>query len=556
MIDAKWVSLAAVVVVLGWAVCAGGAEVLAEHGMVATSHKRAVAIGVEILTRGGNAVDAAIATNAAMGVVEPMSCGAGGDLYAIVWDAKTRKLYGLNASGRSPYGATIEEFEKRGLKEIPTTGPLSWSVPGAVDGWDQLRARFGTMAWEQLLTPAIECAERGVEVPRTIGGFWKAAEPKLSRYPDAAKTFLPGGRAPAVGEVFKNPYVAKTYREIVAGGRDAYYKGRIAREIVDFSQKNGGLFSLRDFEEHSSTWVEPVSTTYRGVRVWEIPPPGQGIATLQMLNLIEPFDVRAMGRGSADWLQLFIETKRLVYADRAKYYTDPAFAKVPVAGLISKEYASTRKGLIDLRHAAPAVPPGDVALGGDTIYLTVVDKDRNCVSLIQSNYMGFGSGLVPGDLGFALQDRGTLFALDRNHANHLEPHRRPFHTIIPAMVTKDDRPWFCFGVMGGDMQPQGHVQVLVDLLDFGMDVQAAGDQPRVEHVGSATPTGRPELGVGTVEAEPGIRQEVVEELTRRGQHVVRVKKNGGGYQGILIDWDKGVLHGGSESRRDGEALGY
>ena len=553
---------------IGWAVvlvvvaagslsrAAGAADVVAEHGMVATSHKRAVAIGVEILKRGGNAVDAAIATNAAMGVVEPMSCGVGGDLYAIVWDAKTKKLYGLNASGRSPYAATIEYFEKQGLTEIPTIGPLSWSVPGAVDGWDQLRMKFGTMGWDQLLGPAIECAEQGVEVPQTIGGFWKAAEPKLSKHPDAAKTFLPGGRAPHVGEVFKNPYIGKTYREIVSGGRDAYYKGRIAKEIVEFSQKNGGLFAMRDFEEHTSTWVDPVSTTYRGVRVWEIPPPGQGIATLQMLNLIEPFDVRAMGPGSADWLQLFVEAKRLVYADRAKYYTDPTFAKVPVERLISKEYASARNGMIDLHHAAPSVPPGEVALGGDTIYLTVVDKDRNCVSLIQSNYMGFGSGLVPGDLGFALQDRGTLFALDRTHANHLEPHRRPFHTIIPAMVTRDDRPWFCFGVMGGDMQPQGHVQVLVNLLDFGMDIQAAGDQPRVEHVGSATPTGRPEKGVGTVEAEPGVRQEVVEELTRRGQNVVRVKKNGGGYQGILIDWDKGVLHGASESRRDGEARGY
>jgi gamma-glutamyltranspeptidase/glutathione hydrolase len=532
---------------------AGG--VTAEHGMVATSHKRAVAIGVEILKRGGNAIDAAIATNAAMGVVEPMSCGMGGDLYAIVWDAKTKKLYGLNASGRSPYAATIEAFEQAGLREIPTYGPLSWSVPGAVDGWDQLRMRFGTMGWDQLLGPAIECAEGGAEVPRTIAGFWHVAETKLF-HPDWRKTFLKDGHAPRRGETFVNPYVGRTYREIVAGGRDAFYKGRLAKEIVEFSQREGGLFALRDFEEHTSTWVEPVSATYRGVRVWEIPPPGQGIAALQMLNLIEPFDVRAMGASSADWWQLFIEAKRLVYADRAKYYTDPAFAKVPVEGLISKEYASRRKGLIDLKRAAASVPPGEVALGGDTIYLTVVDKDRNCVSLIQSNYHGFGSGLVPGDLGFALQNRGALFALDRNHANRLEPHRRPFHTIIPAMVTRDERPWFCFGVMGGDMQPQGHVQVLVNLIDFGMDVQAAGDQPRLEHLLSATPTGRAENGVGMVEAEPGVPKEVVDELTRRGQNVKRVKLNGGGYQGILIDWDKGVLHGASESRRDGEARGY
>jgi gamma-glutamyltranspeptidase/glutathione hydrolase len=535
---------------------AAGKEVLAEHGMVATSHKRAVEIGVEILRKGGNAIDAAIATNAAMGVVEPMSNGMGGDLYAIVWDAKTQKMYGLNASGRSPYAATIEYFEKHGMKEIPERGPLSWSVPGAVDGWDQLRMRFGTMSWDQLLSPAIECAEKGVEVPPTIGGFFQAAQPILRQHPDAAKTYLKDGRAPHAGEVFVNPYVAATYREIVKSGRDAFYKGRIAKEIVEFSEKNGGLFSMRDFADHTSTWVDPVSTTYRGNRVWEIPPPGQGIAVLQMLNLMEHFDVKAMGPGSADWLQLFIESKRLVYADRAKYYTDPAFAKVPVKELISKEYAEKRQGMIDLKMAAATMPPGDVALGGDTIYLCVVDKDRNCVSLIQSNYNGFGSGLVPGNLGFALQDRGTLFALDPKHANHLEPHRRPFHTIIPAMVTRDDKPWLVFGVMGGDMQPQGHVQVLANIIDFGMDLQAAGDAPRVEHVGSATPTGRLEKGVGTVQAEPGIAQGVVEELEHRGQHVVRVKKNGGGYQAISIDWDKPMLHGASESRRDGQAKGY
>jgi len=537
-------------------VVAAGQDVVAEHGMVATSHKRAVEIGVEILKRGGNAIDAAIATNAAMGVVEPMSCGLGGDLYAIVWDAKTHKLYALNASGRSPYATSIDYFRKQGLREIPTTGPLSWSVPGAVDGWDQLRQKFGTMSWEQLLTPAVECAEQGVEVPKTIGGFFQKAEPELRQYPDSAKTYLvKDGDAPKVGDVFKNPRLAATYRQIIRGGRDAFYKGPIAQQIVDFSQKNGGLFSLRDFADHTSTWVDPVSTTYRGVRVWEIPPPGQGISVLQMLNLIEPFDVKSMGAGSADWFQLFVEAKRLAYADRAKYYTDPNFAKVPVDRLISKEYAAQRPK-IDLKHAAPSTPPGEIALGGDTIYLTVVDKDRNCVSLIQSNYAGFGSGMAPGDLGFVLQNRGCLFALDPAHANHLEPHRRPFHTIIPAMVTRDDRPWFCFGVMGGDMQPQGHVEVLVNMLDFGMNIQQAGDAPRVEHVGSATPTGRPELGVGTVQAEQSIPKEILDELRRRGQHVITVAKNAGGYQGILIDWDKGQLHGASESRRDGEALGY
>lgn len=524
--------------------------------MVATTHARAVEIGVEILQRGGNAVDAAIATNAAMGVAEPMSCGMGGDLYAMVWDAKSGKLYALNASGRSPYAASIAFFKERGLDEIPTSGPLSWSVPGAVDGWDQLRRRFGTMDWPELLGPAIECAERGVDVPKTIGGFYQAAEPVLARHPDAAKTFLKDGRAPRAGEKFSNPRLAASYREIVRGGRDAFYKGQIAREIVAFSGENGGLFSLRDFTDLTSTWVEPVSTTYRGVQVWEIPPPGQGISVLQMLNLIEPFNVKAMGAGSAEWLHLFIEAKRLAYADRAKFYTDPDFARVPVERLISKDYAATRRPRINMDRAAAAAPPGDIALGGDTIYLCVVDKDRNCVSLIQSNYNGFGSGLVPGDLGFALQNRGCLFSLDPAHANRLEPHRRPFHTIIPAMVTREGRPWFVFGVMGGDMQPQGHVQVLVNLLDFGMGIQQAGDAPRIEHIGSATPTGRPEAGVGTVQAEPAVPPEVVSALERRGHHVARVSKNGGGYQGILIDWEKGELHGASESRRDGKALGY
>lgn len=534
-----------------------GQPVVAEHGMVATTHKRAVEIGVEILKRGGNAIDAAIATNAAMGVVEPMSCGMGGDLYAIVWDAKSRKLYGLNASGRSPYSANIEYFKKQGLTEIPTSGPLSWSVPGAVDGWDQLRQKFGTMGWAELLEPAINVAEHGAEVPKTIGGFFRGAEATLLQHPDAAKTYLTrNGHAPHVGDVFANPRLAATYREIVRGGRDAYYKGRIAEQIVDFSQKNGGLFSLKDFADHTSTWVEPVSTTYRGVRVWEIPPPGQGISVLEMLNVIERFDVKSMGAGSADWFHLFVEAKRLAYADRAKFYTDPDFAKVPVDRLISKEYAATQKQRIDMTHAATVVSPGEVSLGGDTIYLCVVDKDRNCVSLIQSNYNGFGSGLVPGDLGFCLQNRGCLFSLDPAHANHLEPHRRPFHTIIPAMVTKDDKPWFVFGVMGGDMQPQGHVEVLVNLLDFGMNIQAAGDAPRVEHTGSATPTGRPEAGVGTIHAEPGVRPAVTDELTRRGHHVAKGAKNGGGYQGILIDWEKDNLQGASESRRDGEAKGY
>src|SRR5262249_29194837 len=484
---------------------AGRSVVMAPHGMVATSHPLAAQIGLDILQKGGNAIDAAIAANAALGLMEPMSCGVGGDLFAIVWDAKTQKLYGLNASGRSPYRATRPLFADRGLNDIPATGPLSWSVPGCVDGWDELRRRFGTMTLQQVLEPSIHYAEEGFPVTEVIAGYWQNAEALGSLHPDTAKTYLVHGRAPRAGEVFQNPFLARTYRDIAKHGRDAFYKGRIAQEIVAFSKEHDGLFAMKDFEDHVSTWVEPVHTTYRGYEVWELPPPGQGIAVLQMLNILEGYDLRAMGPASADYWHLILETKKLAYADPARFYADPAFAKLPVAELISKPYAGHRRLLIDKRKVLTDVPPGDPKLGkSDTVYLCVVDKDRNCVSLIQSNYYGFGSGLVPGGLGFVLQNRGTLFALDADHPNRLEPHKRPFHTIIPAMVTKGGKPWFVFGVMGGDMQPQGHVQVLCNLIDFGMNVQAAGEAPRIEHLGSATPTGHAARAGGTAVAEYGI----------------------------------------------------
>jgi gamma-glutamyltranspeptidase/glutathione hydrolase len=526
--------------------------------MVATSHPLAAQTGLEILRKGGNAVDAAIATNAAIGLMEPMSCGIGGDLYAIVWDAKTQKLYGLNASGRSPYRATREFFAGKGLKEIPTSGPLSWSVPGCVDGWETLRQRFGTLPLAQLLEPSIRYAEDGFPVSEVIAGYWRAAEKRLHKSPDAARTYLIDDRAPRAGEVFKNPNLVQSYRDIAQHGRDAYYKGRIAQQIVEFSEKNGGLFTMKDFADNASTWVEPVSTNYRGYDVWEIPPPGQGIAALQILNILEGYDLKQMGPLSADYWHLFLEAKKLAYADRARFYTDPTFASVRVAGLISKDYAAERRKLIDMQKALTRIDAGDPKLGAsETIYLCAVDKDRNCVSLIQSNYNGFGSGLVPGDLGFVLQNRGTLFALDPSHANRLEPHKRPFHTIIPAMVTKEGKPWLVFGVMGGDMQPQGHVQVLCNLIDFGMNVQEAGEAPRLDHTGSATPTGRAgQPDGGTVAAERGISQKVVQELERRGHHIKPVRTNGGGYQAILIDPKTNMLHGGSEARKDGCAAGY
>jgi gamma-glutamyltranspeptidase/glutathione hydrolase len=526
--------------------------------MVAASQPLAVQVGLDVLKNGGNAVDAALAVNAMLGLVEPMSCGIGGDLYALVWSAKDKKLYGLNASGRSPYRATREYFAQHKYRNIPGTGPLSWSVPGCVDGWDALNRKFGSQPLAKLLEPSIRYAENGFPVSEVIARSWAGSRATLAKDPGSAKTYLIDGQAPRAGEVFRNPALARSYRDIAEKGRDAYYKGRIAKEIVALSDKVGGLFSMKDFADHTSTWVDPVSTTYRGHEVWEIPPPGQGISVLQILNILEGYDLKKLGPDSPEYWHLFVEAKKLAYADRARYYADPEFAKLPTAELISKPYAEKRRALISSTKALTDVPAGDPKLGqSDTVYLTVVDKDRNCCSLIQSNYSGFGSGLTPAECGFALQNRGTLFALDSKHLNRLEPHKRPFHTIIPGFVTRDGKPFFCFGVMGGDMQPQGQVQVLVNLIDFGMNVQEAGEAPRVEHVGSATPTGYPgDRDGGTVKAERGISEKIVTELRNRGHKVGRVATNGGGYQGILIDPKTNMLHGGSEARKDGCAVGY
>ncbi|MGI8978625.1 MAG: gamma-glutamyltransferase [Pirellulaceae bacterium] len=532
--------------------------VIARQGMVATSHPLAAQAGLDVLKSGGNAADAAIAANAMLGVVEPMSCGIGGDLFVIYWDATTKKLYGLNASGRSPFNLNRQVFAEKGLEQIPTSGPLSWSVPGCVDGWRELHGRFGRKAWAQILAPATLAAEEGEPVPEVIAGYWRGAAGALKKWPDSAATFLiDGERAPGVGEVMKNPRLAGSLRIIAKEGAQAFYHGEIAKKIVAFSEKNGGYFSQRDFTEHKSEWVEPVSTNYRGYDIWELPPNGQGIAALEMLNILEQHDLRALGHNSPEHLHLFVEAKKLAFADRAKFYADPAFGELPVKELISKEYAKKQNARIDPQKAAEDVPAGDPKLTrGDTVYLTVVDKDRNCCSLIQSNYFGFGSMVVPGDVGFAIQNRGALFALDDKHANRLEPHKRPFHTIIPAFITKEGQPWLCFGVMGGDMQAQGHVQIVCNLIDFGMNVQAAGDAPRASHSGSATPTGLAAEGSGQVLVEEGVPEETVATLKSMGHRVTRASSGFGGYQGILIDGKNGVLHGASESRKDGAAVGY
>ncbi len=538
----------------------GRSVVIAKHGIVATSHPLAAQAGLDILKSGGNAADAAIAANAMIGLVEPMSCGIGGDLFAIYWDAKTQKLYGLNASGRSPYEINREVFAKQNLNEMPENGPMSWSVPGCVDGWEMLRTKFGTLPYSKLLAASIQTAEEGFPVTEIIAGYWSAAAKNLAKWPDAAKTYLLNGKAPSVGEIFKNPNLASSYREIAVGGRDAFYSGAIAHEIVRFSQANGGYFSELDFKEHTSEWVPPVSTNYRGYDVWELPPNGQGIAALQMLNILEKHDVKKLGPFHPDYLHVLIESKKLAFADRSRFYFDPAFGVPPTNELISKAYAAKQIARIDLAKAAKQVEPGKIEsrlTHGDTIYLTVVDKDRNCCSLIQSNFNGFGSQVVPGNVGFVLQNRGCLFSLDPTHPNRLEPHKRPFHTIIPAFVTRNGLPYLTFGVMGGDFQPQGHVQVLINMIDFDMNVQQAGEHPRIQHSGSATPTGRPmATSGGSVGHEYGIPKETLQTLVERGHQLAAPGGAFGGYQAILIDHTNGVLHGGSDPRKDGCAVGY
>lgn len=533
---------------------------ISRNGMACTSDPRATLAALEVLQRGGSAVDAAIAANAMLGVVEPMSCGIGGDLFAIVWDAKSKTLHGLNASGRAPKSLTRQHCQSLGLEEIPINSPLSWTVPGCVSGWEDLHQKFGKLAWKELFQSSIREAESGFPVSPVIAGYWKSAEKKLGAIPSSKATFLQqNGEAPNAGDIFKNPNLATSYRMIAEQGADAFYRGSIAQRIVAFSHQNNGFFSLQDFADHKNTWDAPLSVDYRGYRVWELPPNGQGIAALEMLQILKQHDLKALGWGTPDYLHLMIEAKKLAYADRARYYADREFVNVPSAELISEDYAKKQNARIDKNRAAIDIPPGDPRPGqADTVYLCVVDKDRNCCSLIQSNYHGFGSGIVPDDVGFVIQDRGALFALKDDHPNRLEPGKRPFHTIIPALVTKDDLPVLVFGLMGGDMQAQGHVQVLVNWIDFGMNIQMAGDAGRFNHEGSATPTGmKGDAQGGTVQLESTFPESTREALKQRGHKVESTRGSGfGGYQAIHVDWSRGILEGATESRKDGMAIGY
>ena len=533
-------------------------EVIARNGMAATSQPLATLAALDVLREGGSAVDAAIAANAVLALTEPTGCGIGGDLFAIVWDNDSQRLHGLNASGRSPASLTLEEFNKRQLKRIPSFGVLPISVPGCVDGWFQLHARFGKLPFKRLLQPAIQHARDGFPVTEIIAAAWKSGETVFRDQPGFADTFLINGKAPKTGDIFRNTKLANTLERIAENGPDIFYRGVIAHQIADFVHQQGGYLSADDLAAHSSNWVEPVSVNYRGYDVWELPPNGQGIAALQILNLLEPFNLRDAGFGSRLHAHTFIEAKKLAFEDRARLYADPDFAKIPIEQLISKEYAAERRKLINPDAAAQSYPTGlpHAIDHGDTIYLTVADKDRNMVSLIQSNYRGFGSGVCPAELGFCLQDRGEMFDLQPGRPNSYAPRKRPFHTIIPAFVTKDGKPFLSFGVMGGATQPQGHVQILLNIIDFDMNIQEAGDAPRILHSGSSEPTGEVMTNGGTVALESGFDPKLTQDLKSSGHSIRNAPGEFGGYQGIRYDSHRDLYFGASESRKDGMAAGY
>ena len=530
-------------------------EVIAKNGMAATSQPLATQVAIDILKQGGSAVDAAIAANATLGLMEPTGNGMGGDLFAIVWINSEQKLYGLNASGRSPKNLTLEKLKERlGKREkIPSLGPLPVSVPGCVDGWFELHGKFGKLPMKDVLSPAIDYARDGFPVSELIAYYWQRST-FLKRYPGFEETFLINGRAPVKGEIFKNPNLASTLEKLANGGRDEFYQGGIAKTIDAFMKKHDGFLSYEDLASHKSEWVDPVSIDYRGYQVWELPPNGQGIAALQILGILKGYDLKTMGFGSADYVHHFAEAKKLAFEDRAKFYADPDFETMPTAELISDSYSAKRRKLLNPRRASRRLDAG--MIDGDTIYLTVADKDRNMVSLIQSNYRGMGSGMCPDGLGFCLQDRGELFDMTPGRPNSYAPGKRPFHTIIPAFVTKNNKPFLSFGVMGGATQPQGHAQIVINMIDFGMNVQEAGDAPRILHTGSSQPTGERMTDGGKLTLESGHDYNVIRELMRRGHSIGYNNGSYGGYQGIGYDVKNDVYLGASESRKDGQASGY
>ncbi|HIN13726.1 MAG TPA: gamma-glutamyltransferase [Gammaproteobacteria bacterium] len=528
-------------------------EVIAAHGMVASSHPLATQIGLEILKQGGSAVDAAIAVNAALGLMEPTGNGIGGDLFAIVWDAKSKKLYGLNASGPAPKKLSLEYFQKNNLSEYPEFGPLPVTVPGAVAGWSELHKKFGKLPIDRLFKPTIAYAREGFPVTETIAYYFALNKQRFQDYPNFKEVWMANGDVPKTGDIFKNPALGNTLETLADKGLSEFYTGDIARITADFIQAQGGFLSYDDLASYRPEWVQPISTDYRGYEVWELPPNTQGLATLQILNILEGFNLAELGLYSTEYIHLFIEAKKLAFADRAKFYADPRFAKLPIETLLSKDYATKRRQEINPKKAA-LVDASGLPQYGDTVYLTTADQDGNMVSLIQSNYSGMGSGMTPPELGFMLQNRGTLFSLDPKHLNVVAGGKRSFHTIIPAFVTKDGDPYISFGVMGGATQPQAQAQVLINIIDFGMNLQEAGDAPRIVHSGSSQPSGERMRSGGTVSLESAFDEKIRKELVEMGHTLKYEKGSFGGYQAIMKK--NGVYYGASESRKDGQAAGY
>lgn len=539
-------------------------EIIAQNGMVATSHPLATQIGLDILKAGGSAVDAAIAANAALGLMEPPGCGIGGDLFAIVWSAGERRLYGLNASGRTPLDLSREqlraELSKLGRTSFPKRGVLPITVPGTVDGWSELHKKFGRLPVAELLAPTIRYAEGGFPLTQYIARSWNIEVMREHAAPNPGgflDVYALSGRAPREGEIFKNPSLAGTYRRLATNGLDDFYRGEIANQVDAFMRAHGGYLRKTDLEKHMSNWIDPVSINYRGCEIFELPPNGQGIAALQMLNILEGYDLRAMGRGSPDALHVMIEAKKLAFEDRARFYGDPEFSEIPLAGLLSKEYAVRRRQLIDMDQAALAYDVGNPSLNdGDTICLATADSQGNMVSLIQSNYAGMGSHVVVPDLGFAFQNRGEAFVFQEGHANDYAPGKRPFHTIIPAFIARDGKPRVCFALMGGPMQPQGHVQIVTNLIDFDLSLQEAGDAARWQHVGSTDYNNPPMRDGGHVELESGFPYETARALQQRGHDIRSGHGRFGGFQGIMWDDVNQTYRGATESRRDGRAAGW
>jgi gamma-glutamyltranspeptidase/glutathione hydrolase len=528
-------------------------EVIAKNGMVATSHPLASQIGLQILKDGGNAIDAAIAANAALGLMEPTGNGIGGDLFVILWDAKTKKLYGLNASGPSPQNISIEYFTAKKLEKIPSYGPLPVSVPGAVDGWIKLHERFGKLPFKELFKPTIDYANNGFPLTETIAYYLELSSKRFKTYPNFKNVWMPNGIYLKKGDVFKNPKLANTLSDIATSKRSSFYEGDMAKIMSDFVISQGGFLSTNDLAQYHAEWVEPVSTNYRGYDVWELPPNGQGIAALQILNLLERYNINKMGLFSSEYIHHFVEAKKLAFADRAKYYADPDFNDIDIHYLISKEYADLRAKHINPLKSSISDNAGSLK-DGDTIYLTTADKEGNMVSLIQSNYRGMGSGMVPPGLGFMIQNRGELFSLDKDHANSLVGGKRPFHTIIPAFITKDNKPFISFGVMGGATQPQAHAQIAINIIDFNLNLQEAGDAPRIVHTGSSQPTGETMVNGGSLSLEKAFNETIIEELKTKG-HIINYQPGiFGGYQAIMLK--DGIFYGASESRKDGHAVGY